>query len=559
MENFVLSDYLVILRRWLKAFALTFAAIFVIAAFVATGWSRYRSTATIQIEQPQVRSDVTSRPGEEHDQVRQQASRQISSIMEKVTSTASLIEVVNKFNLYAAARANQPIAAVAERMRKQIKIDLIETSGGSRATQGDAIAFNLSFSYGEPLVTQQVADELASRFLDQDLRDRRMRAQETANFLAAQIEILETALSEQEKKIAEFQKSHGISRPETLAFNQQAAANLTVNVQGIDAQLTSIEGSLGSLRGQLAGVDPYSRVVADGQLMTSPTIQLKTLQSKYAALTAQYGPDHPDVVRTRQQIDALEPQAGAGRGSQIKAQIADVRANLAAARKTYGAEHPDVQALEAKLTALEQQAGRRSANATGIVGDADNPAYLQMVMQIRAAEEQRKALTDQRGKLLSMQEEYQKAIIANPEAQRELAELSRDYENAQMRYRELKAKKLAADMELKMQEERKGERLTLLNPPELPTSTTPSRKLLLLAGLFMAGGCGLAMVIFLQIVSGCVVGARQVEAIVGVAPLVCIPHISTREERQKSWQGRARAVALYGLARLRAALVKEGV
>jgi hypothetical protein len=197
--------------------------------------------------------------------------------------------------------------------------------------------------------------------------------------------------------------------------------------------------------------------------------------------------------------------------------------------------------------------------ASGIVGDADNPAYLQLVMQIRAAEEQRKALTDQRGKLLSMQEEYQKAIMANPEAQRELSELSRDYDNAQLRYRELKAKKMAADMELKMQEERKGERLSLLNPPELPTGTSPSRKLLLLAGLLMAGGCGLAMVVFLQIVSGCVVGARQVEDIVGVAPLVCIPHIATREEIQTSWQGRARAAALYGLARLRAALMKETV
>src|SRR4029077_3821287 len=135
-----------------------------------------------------------------------------------------------------------------------------------------------------------------------------------------------TSMADQEKKIAEFQEKHGITRPEVMMFNQQAAANAAMNMQGLDTQIASNEGTQGSIRAQLALVDPYSRVIADGQVLTTPATQLKALQAQYATLTAQYGPTHPDVVKLEHQIESLKKETGGGsriESGQLKAQIRD--------------------------------------------------------------------------------------------------------------------------------------------------------------------------------------------------------------------------------------------
>src|SRR6201999_1546287 len=99
--------------------------------------------------------------------------------------------------------------------------------------------------------------------------------------------------------------------------------------QTLDSQLTANEGTEGSLRAQLAVVDPYSRVIANGQVLTTPAIQLKALEAQYATLTAQYGPEHPDVLKAKHQIESLRAQIGSKNGksandvAQLKAQVED--------------------------------------------------------------------------------------------------------------------------------------------------------------------------------------------------------------------------------------------
>ncbi len=544
MEEFGLSDIFAVLRRWKKIFCVTTAILLVLSMSMALRWSNYRSTATVQVEQPEISADALSAGGgNAHDAAEAIADQRISTIEQKVVSTASLIEIITKFDLYAKARQHKPIAAIAESMQKNIKVDLISSAMANPAASGkgdmSAIAFKVSFDYGNALLTQQVTDELVTRFLDEDLKERRAEAQETADFLDAQIAAMETSMADQEKKIADYQNEHGVSRPENLAFNQQAAASATYSLQNLDSQMATNEGSLGALRAQLATTDAYARVTSDGQVLTSPSVQLKALQSQYATLTAQYGPEHPDVVKLKHQIEALQTHVGAvpSDSAVLKAHIIDVQTNLAAAQKTYGPNHPDVIALQNELNRLQEQAASQKTNGVadnGVIGDADNPAYLQIVAQLRAAEEQHKALQTQKLELMKQQESYQKAIIANPEAEKEMAALSRDYDNAQLRYRELKEKKMTADMDVQMQNDRKGQRLSLIDPPELPLDTHPARILMILGGVIFSLLGGLGSVFLSNLLAQSVIGPRQLAAITGSAPLVVIPHIYTQEERNRS-------------------------
>lgn len=554
MEELRITDYLSILKRRQKIFLLVAASVFLCSLLFALSWSNYRSVATVEIAQSEIPDSMATPTGMNLGSMLESlADLRISRLQQKVLATGSLVEIITKFNLYPNQRQATPIADIAEKMRAKVKIDLVSSALANpasaqkvTASQLSAIAFNLSYDYSDALLAQQVTNELVSRFLDEDLKDRRNQAKETAAFLDSQIKIVEESLKDQEKQIAEFRSQNGEVRPEALAFNQQAAAQTIMSIQNIESQMTSNLGSQGALRAQLASTDPYSQIVADGRLLTTPSAQLKTLKSTYASLTAKYGPDHPDVRKAKRQIESMESELGGdGDTSALQATILDTRGRLETALKTYGPKNPEVVSLRNQLKNLEKQleATGASESTTQIKKDADNPAYLQIVAQLRTAEEQYKALAAQKASLQAQQAKYQAAIVQNPAAEQKLAELTRGYDNAQLRYRDLKAKKMAADMSATIEQDRSGQRLVVINPPELPNRTQPARKMFVLIGFVLSVMLGLATIIGIQFIKQCVVGARHLESLVGVAPLAVIPHLTTKLEKEDIQVKRLKLIA----------------
>lgn len=560
MEELSLSDILTIFRRHRRIFLVTVAVLLAITFIFVANWSNYRATATVEIEQSDISENMTLPIGASpEDTAMTLADQRISQVEQNVTSLGSLAEIITKFNLYPRYRKSLPVASLANRMRDKIKLDFISSKISNPAAaqketaeQLSAIAFTVSFDYNDPQMAEQVTNELVSRFLDEDLKLRRKKAQETSDFLASQIAALSASMADQEKRIADFRAKNGDASPETLMFNEQASANTNFNLQNIESQIATNEGTQGSLRAQLASIDPYSRVIADGQVMTTPAVQLKALESEYATLTAQYGPEYPDVVKVRGQIAALKAElkkesGGSGESdtsSDIKAQIADVETNLAAAEKTKGQNNPDVLALRHQLQSLKTQlANERQKKIDDFIKkDADNPAYLQVAEQLRAAEEQHQSLVAERDMLMAQEDKYQKNIAENPAVQQQMELLSRDYENSQLRYRELKEKKMQADMNAQLEEERKGQRLIVTNPPEVPRSTHPSRILLLLGGIVLSVMGGIGSVIISEALNQSVYGAHQLATVIGATPLVTIPYMFTTEEIEHVARLRAYAV-----------------
>jgi uncharacterized protein involved in exopolysaccharide biosynthesis len=555
MEELSLHDILEILKRRKNYFLITAATLFLLSFAFAAHWSNYRSTATVQIEQSDISESITAgaNPG---DRAEALADQRISNVEQTVTSMDSLAAIITKFNLYPAARKTTPMVVLATKMRDQIRLNFIGSTISNpaaalkaSAAQLSAIAFTLSFDYTDPQLTQQATNELVNRFLDEDLKLRHRQAEETSAFIGAQIAGLEDEMAAQGRKIAAFRAEHGESGPAALSFNQQAASTASLTLQTIDSQLTANEGTQGALRAQLATTDPYSRVIADGQLVTTPAIQLKALEGQYATLSSQYGPAHPDVIRIRHQIDALKAAQGTDDGAdtaQLQSQIRDARTNLAAARATGGDDNPDVVSLKHQVRKLEDMLGAAKEHpAGGIRRDADNPAYIQITSQLQAAEEQHKSLAAQRDSLTAQEENYQHAIAENPVIEQQMAVLSRDYDNEQLRYRELKEKKMMADMSEQLETGSKGQRLIVTIPADLPLKTHPARLMLLAAGMLLSVLGGLASIVVAEAASQSIHGAHQVAHLAGIAPLVMIPYIVTPEET-----ARARARRPYLIAGL---------
>jgi hypothetical protein len=131
---------------------------------------------------------------------------------------------------------------------------------------------------------------------------------------------------------------------------------------------------------------------------------------------------------------------------------------------------------------------------------------------------------------MAQQAKYQHAIADNPNIEQQMAVLSRDYENAQLRYRELREKKMAADMSGQLEQEKKGRQFTIIDPPSLPHGTYPAQMLLVLAGLILALAGGITTVAIFEAMNQSVYGQHHLASIVGMPPLATVPYIHIKEE-----------------------------
>lgn len=483
MEDFSPTHLAAMFRRHRTVFCIITSMVFALTALVALNWSRYRASATIEIEQAYVPSSITA-TGNAQDAALGLADRRIRQIEQKVTSIESLNEIITQLNLYPGRSKSASPAALAKAMREAININFISSAVSNPAIaakesveQLSAIAFTVSFDYNNPALTQKALDEIVNRFITEEARQRQHQASSTTAFLNEELAALQASIAEKERAIADFRTRHGESGPAIVSFNQQAIMSNTLNLQNVENQMTVNQATLGALRGQLAATDPYLPMEEDGKMVNSPASQLKLLQAQYASITGRYGPTHPDVIKLRDQISAL------------------------------------------------RKSGVR-ATSTQTKRDADNPTYLQLAAQLAATESQQQALLAQRTALINQQSKYETAMAANPALEQQLSQLTLDLTNSTERFNDLKSKAAAATMKEKLENSDNSRRLRVLVPSLMPEDTTPPRKLLLIGAVALALFSGVGIVVLLELLQQRIRGTHHLSELLGIAPLIRIAHIT---------------------------------
>jgi polysaccharide biosynthesis transport protein len=100
-----------------------------------------------------------------------------------------------------------------------------------------------------------------------------------------------------------------------------------------------------------------------------------------------------------------------------------------------------------------------------------------------------------------------------------------------MRYRELKGKQMEAEVGQQLEKERKGERFSLIDPPQLPEKPIkPNRIAILLLGFILSIGGGLGYALVAESVDASLRGSQSVTAALGTAPLAVIPYMQNSED-----------------------------
>jgi len=476
-----IRDYISIIKD--RALVLGIVIVVILAATVAVAVAVppvYQSTGTILVESQQISPDLVANNNNSF------ADERIEVIRQRVMTRENLLRIIEKYGLYSSRARQLSDADKVELMRSAILVETISTiiKGRGEAT----VAFNVSFEHKQPEVAKEVANELVTLFLNENIRQRTERASETTEFLSQEADKLGAELQSLENQLADFKQAHANALPEHQTLRMNMLSRSEMEFREIDRDYKAAQEELRYLDLELAGAKAGVPSTLEGnrsRLAEQPQ-DLASLQAEYTQLLSRYKEAHPDVRAVKRKIDALKAGGAAGgAGADVSLDVAKVRTRMAAAQE--------------RIASLAQQ--KRD-----------------MSQKINA---------------------YEAEILEAPQVERGLVNLMRDHDNARKKYEEIRAKQMAAKISESLEQENKAERFVLLEPPMMPEKPVkPNRKKIVALGFVLAPAGGGALVMLLEMLNQRVRGVGALESIVGKRVLVSIPHIPTQAElaRRRKWR-----------------------
>lgn len=529
-QGIALADLLAALNRHKGMATLITLGIFIVGAVVTFAWpTKYQSTATIILEEPEVPEMLVQTT------VTTFAAEQIQYINQRVMTRTNLAQIIEKFDLYQDKRRYMPTLLLTDEVQSNMTMELINvelTDPVAGRILLKAIAFTLGFEDPKPDIAQQVANELVSLYMEENVRSRTVQTVETSAFLTGEVERLDDVVKEIEDDVARFKEANEASLPQMMSINVEMSQRVDDQLMGIQRRLSQIEDTRILLDAQLAQIRPTApMLLPDGSAVLSSQDQLKSLQTRLVRLEGMYSEDHPDVVRTRREVAALQAETGITADlSELTASLVDARTELAKARENYSADHPEVVRLERMVDSLVETI-REGRDSIDELIKPDNPAYINLMAQkdgLKAGEE---ALRIEEQMLRDQLKDYEERLMKSPQVEQELIALQRELSSATSRYFAVRDRQFGAEMGESLETQSKGERFVLVEPPNLPLEpSSPNRPVLLLLFLVLAPVTGIGTIVLRMQLSKSIWGAKMLDSIQGAPPIAEIPLIATRRE-----------------------------
>ncbi len=531
-----IADYMsAFKRRKYKLLLICISLIIIVTLVTILLPAVYKSSAIILIEQQEIPQDFVRTT------VTSYADQRIQIISQRVMTTSNMKSIIDKYDLYAEDRKKEPLEAIFEQMREDVSLDMISadifdprTGRAAKAT----IAFSLAYINESPKLAQNVANELVSLFLNENLKNRTEMAEEANQFLQDEVDRLGARVNLLETKVAEFKEDNASSLPEMSQLNRELMTRHEAELAEVIRKIQILKERDIYLQSELLQLSPYQATISEsGERILSPRDRLKILETKLISLTTRYSDQHPDVIKTKKEIDALRTETGDNSSKkEIAMRLKEARLDLVSLKEKYSDSHPEVKKSSRLVLSLEDEIVNSTANPEDKLLDEtpDNPAYIQIKTQLDAAQSEMLSLKQREKDLKQKLSLYEDRLTKSPKVEREFRALLREYENELLKFKEIKAKQMEAQLAENLEIEKKGERFTLIEPPLLPElPDSPNRKLLLLLGFILSIGAGASSIFLMDSLDNGIYGRKGVEKLIGEMPLTVVPYIETPDEKRK--------------------------
>jgi len=531
--------YLDLIWRKKFYFLIPMVLVFLVAFAVAVKLpSIYSSQATVLIEAQNIPEEFVRTTVTGYVEERLQTLSQI------VLSRQNLLDLINRFNPYPDLTGKATTEEIVARMRKDIKMQPVRAEVG-RGGRGNTatIAFIVSYEGINPQVTSQITNAVVSLYLEQNLRVREEKALSTVLFFDQQLNELSSEIDRIEELIARFKEENLHFLPELMNHNQQVFERTKNEIDARRQDIHTLMDRKIYLQGQMATVEPVRPLTLPGgrRALTSEE-ELILLRNEYITQRSVKSDNHPDVVRLKKQIEVLEQETSSRQDvKEQQALLEDKKARLVSLRQRYSDSHPDVIVLirEIEVQADEVEKLMAARNTGPSFRDQvlpDNPTYINLQTQIASVDLD---LENRRARLVGLErtlQEYQLRIERGPAVEQRLKALQRDYSSAQVRYQEAMSKLQSARESMELEEGQMAEKLTLLEPPQVPESPIkPNRKAIILLGFVLGSGLGVGSAAMSEFMDQSVRSAGSLASVSRRPVLGVIPRLKTSRDKRKFW------------------------
>ena len=502
----------------------------------------YRSFATILIEDQQIPRTMIETT------ITDFADKRIELIKQRVMTRDRILSIIQKHKVYLDERDELVPSELVKRFQEDAEISMISADvldpqrGGSKAT----IAFTIAFNDRNPVLAQAVANELVSLFLDENTRGRAQRAAKTTEFLGAEAEKLKTEIDAFETQLMEYKEKHGKSLPEMLQTNLTVLDRATESLRDTESDIRIAKDRIAYLTDALQQAKVETPAMEPGKPLSKDE-QLRVLKSQFIRLTSLYSPKHPDAIRVKRQIQNLDPSfTGEASEEDVREELTQAEDELIALKDKYSESHPNLVKQQQRIEKLKDK-----LNGAGIQQESpqkasyqENALNINLSSQLRTTQHELERLLELKQELGKNIQELQAGIDKTPLVEKEYLELLRLRQTSLNKYAELEAKHREAKLAQTLEEEQKGETFTLIEPPIAPDKPDkPDRKKIVALGMGLGLATGLGLTILLELLREVIHGAKALERVTGLQPIIVIPHIETPQDR-KSRSRRMRQIQI---------------
>ena len=398
------------------------------------------------------------------------AEERIQIIKQRVMTRSKLIGISNKFPELRKEQ-NMLISELHESIRSMITVVVVGADNKRRGA-AKAISFKVAFEAKTPELAQSVAGELVTLFLNENVKSRTERATETTNFLKGEASRIQEKLNLTEHAMASYKQENKDALPEHLKLYTSSLDRNQRNLNDLNRQIEALTSQKAYFEVQLE-----SSSTNRDQGSTTNRGRLSSLYGKRQELRTQFTEEHPDLLRINSEIAFLEKGLPQETGFATRG-LMDISAKLSS--------------LKSELQVLHSQ----RKNVTLLIGDIEEK------------------------------------ILRIPQVERGLISLNRDYETVKRQYDLIVGNSMQAQLAENLEEGRKAERFSILEPPQLPELPfKPNRKKLLGMAITFSIGLPLGIIFIIGFFDKSIRGLDALTNITGTPPLVVIGYIETIGEQ----------------------------
>ena len=377
----------------------------------------YRATTTIlvdpqKIPEKYVSSTITTDP-----------NARMNTLTQQILSASLLQNIIEKDDLYPALRRKKSREEVLDFMREKITIELKQSPEPEQGLS----SFTISYEDKNASMVALITNQLASSFIDWNLKVRQQEAMGTTQFLSSELQRAKAGLEAQEKQLQAFKMAHAGATPDELDGNMQALTRLQAEAQ--------------------SNMDAISRL------------------DQERILVRHTGSSDPQAVPLTERDRAL----------QEKRRLETERWNL---KRQFTDAYPDVVANALALKAINEKLSMLPEATDTPNEHRDADADIRLTLIDKEMERHKQQLADTKQQIRS----YQAKVDSMPILQTQLVELTRNYEASRQNYQSLLDKTFSAGMSEELERKQQAERFTVLDLARRPEKPSRPKRLPLMAG-----------------------------------------------------------------------------